>query len=139
MSDFNFENFRYSMKKSRLKLGYTQAKLSEIAFYGYNYLWNPSKLEEAKKTKYVTYSEKYLEKLEIGFQNPPTSAIIDILNIYNSSLNDFLDNKISEKEIKIKNILKKMEQIEFNSYNEELFINILKSISIRNVHNNDRV
>ena len=80
---FNYELFRVNLILKRKSLSMTQEELAEAA----------------------DTSEKNLSKIESGKQCPNLSTIISILNVFNTTIANFMENEdTSEKETLINKI-----------------------------------
>lgn len=107
---FNYDKFSQKIQIYRKKEGYTQAQLANMLSVELSYI---SSIENKKK-------------------NPSTIIVIAILNIFNASLNDFLnENNINEKELKINEILKNIHLLKLNDYNKRFLLNLIKHINER--------
>lgn len=107
---FNYDKFSQKMPIYREKLGYTQAQLAKM----------------------ISVDLSYINSIENGKKKPSLTVIISLLNIFNLSLDDFLNKEdIDEKELKIKEILENIHSLSLNDYNKKFLLNLVRHINER--------
>lgn len=105
----NYKMLGQKIYEYRENIGYTQSELAEKMSIEWNYL---NRVEAGKKQLSVT-------------------KIIDLLNIFNISFSEFLGEKPTKKELKIREILNNINSLTLNKHNKKFLISLLIYINKR--------
>lgn len=108
---FDYINFSKNIKFYRQKLGYSQEVLAEKIGIAY----------------------KYLGDIEKGVSKPSVSTVINILNVFHLTLEEYqnkdLINKIIPKDIEIQEILFYVKSLNLNEKQKKSLLNIVNIIN----------
>lgn len=105
----NYEILGKKIREYRTNLGYTQSELAEK----------------------ISVEWSYLNRIESGEKKPSVTKIIALLNVFNISLNELLGEKLTPKDLKIREIINNVNSLNLNPYNEKFIISMLININKR--------
>lgn len=104
---FFIDKFGQKTKQHRIKAGFTQAELAEK----------------------LNLSAKFLGQIETGVKIPSTNTILSLLNFFNLSLNEYLENEVIEHNCISNSILKDLNLIKLDEQDESFLLKLAMIIN----------
>lgn len=105
----NSDNVRKNLKKYRQKSIYTKEQLAEE----------------------VNKNPTFLSKIESGSRNFSTYTLIDLLNAFDTNLNDFTEKEINKKDLVIQKILSTIFTMNLDELDKEYLLKMIIKIGKR--------